>query len=56
LRGNGLPDPRSIAINTHAHANWAFEASGTYTVVFEVSAGGTAITSGQQTYTFTVQP
>jgi surface-anchored protein len=57
--GNGLPDTRSIAINTHAHANWAFEAAGTYTVVFEVTAtttGGTAITTGQQTYTFTVQP
>lgn len=56
--GNGLPDTRSIAINTHAHANWAFEAAGTYTVVFEVTAttaGGTAITTGQKTYTFTVQ-
>jgi surface-anchored protein len=57
--GNGLPDTRSIAINTHAHANWAFEAAGTYTVVFEVTAttaAGTAITTGQKTYTFTVQP
>jgi len=57
--GNGLPDTRSIPINTHAHANWAFEAAGTYTAVFEVTAttsGGTAITTGQKTYTFTVQP
>jgi len=57
--GNGLPDSRSIAINTHAHANWAFEAAGTYTLVFEVTAttsGGTAITTGQKSYTFTVQP
>ncbi|MEU4290809.1 choice-of-anchor M domain-containing protein [Kribbella sp. NPDC026596] len=57
--GNGMPDTRSIAINTHAHANWAFEAAGTYTAVFEVTAttsGGTAITTGQKTYTFTVQP
>ncbi len=57
--GNGLPDTRAIAINTHAHANWAFEAAGTYTVTFEATAttaGGTAITTGQKTYTFTVQP
>ncbi|ONI88744.1 hypothetical protein ALI22I_17270 [Saccharothrix sp. ALI-22-I] len=57
--GNGTPDSRNIAINTHAHANWAFEAAGTYTVVFEVTAtlaaGGT-VTTGQKTYTFTVQP
>ena len=57
--GNGLPDNRSIAINTHAHANWAFEAAGTYTAVFEVTAttaSGAAISTGQKTYTFTVQP
>jgi surface-anchored protein len=57
--GNGLPDTRTLAINTHAHANWAFEAAGTYSAVFEVtatSAGGTALTTGQQTYSFTVQP
>nr|WP_202886588.1 choice-of-anchor M domain-containing protein [Kribbella sandramycini] len=57
--GNGLPDTRSLPINTHAHANWAFGAAGTYTAVFEVTAtttGGTAITTGQKTYTFTVQP
>lgn len=57
--GNGLPDNRSFAINTHAHANWAFEAAGTYTVVFEVTgttAAGASVTTGQKTYTFTVQP
>lgn len=57
--GNGLPDNRSFTVNTHAHANWAFEAAGTYTVVFEVTAttsGGTTVSSGQKTYTFTVQP
>ena len=57
--GNGLPDSRSFAVNTHAHANWAFEAAGTYTAVFEVTAtkaAGGAVTSGQKTYTFTVQP
>lgn len=57
--GNGLPDSRALPVNTHAHANWAFEAAGTYTAVFEVTAttsGGTGITTGQKTYTFTVQP
>ena len=57
--GNGVPDNRAFAINTHAHANWAFEAAGTYTVVFEVTgttAAGTPVTTGQKTYTFTVQP
>ncbi|HZX03514.1 choice-of-anchor M domain-containing protein [Kribbella sp.] len=57
--GDGLPDTRALAINTHAHANWAFRAAGTYTAVFEVTAttaGGTAISTGQKTYTFTVQP
>ena len=57
--GNGLPDSRTVAVNTHAHANWAFEAAGTYTVVFEATAtkvGGGAVTTGQKSYTFTVQP
>lgn len=57
--GNGLPDSRSLPVNTHAHANWAFEAAGSYTAVFEVTAttaAGSAVTTGQKTYTFTVQP
>lgn len=57
--GNGLPDSRALAINSHAHANWAFEAAGTYTAVFEVTAtkaAGGAVTTGQKSYTFTVQP
>lgn len=57
--GNGLPDTRTLTINSHAHANWAFEAAGTYTVKFEVTAtraNGAAVTTGQKTYTFTVQP
>lgn len=57
--GNGLPDSRTLTVGSHAHANWAFEAAGTYTVVFEVTAtstSGAALSSGQQTYTFTVQP
>lgn len=57
--GNGLPDNRSFPVNTHAHANWAFEAAGTYTLVFEATgttAAGAAVSSGLKTYTFTVQP
>jgi surface-anchored protein len=57
--GNGLPDSRNLAVNTHAHANWAFEAAGTYTAVFEVTAtkaAGGSVTTGQKSYTFTVQP
>ncbi|ADB31098.1 hypothetical protein Kfla_2007 [Kribbella flavida DSM 17836] len=57
--GNGLPDNRAFGINAHAHANWAFEAAGTYTVVFEATAttaAGAAVSSGHKTYTFTVQP
>ncbi|WP_309112775.1 choice-of-anchor M domain-containing protein [Saccharothrix sp.] len=57
--GNGLPDTRTLAVNTHSHANWAFEAAGTYTVVFEVTAttsGGSPVSTGQKSYTFTVQP
>ncbi|WP_460526570.1 TIGR03769 domain-containing protein [Flindersiella endophytica] len=49
---------RALAVNTHAHANWAFEAAGTYAAVFQATAtkaDGTAVTTGQQTYTFTVQ-
>jgi surface-anchored protein len=57
--GNGVPDKRTFTINTHAHANWAFEAAGTYTAVFEATAAtaaGVAVSSGRKTYTFTVQP
>jgi surface-anchored protein len=57
--GNGLPDSRTLTINTHSHANWAFEAAGTYTLAFEVTAttsSGAAVSTGQKSYTFTVQP
>lgn len=57
--GNGLPDSRTVSVNSHSHANWAFEAAGTYTLVFEVTAttsSGTAVSTGQKSYTLTVQP
>lgn len=57
--GNGLPDSRTVTVNSHSHANWAFEAAGTYTLVFEVTAtttSGAAVSTGQKSYTVTVQP
>ncbi|HCU52014.1 MAG TPA: hypothetical protein DGG94_19815, partial [Micromonosporaceae bacterium] len=42
---------------SHAHANWAFEAAGTYTVTFEVTGvrtDGSAVSSGPIAYTFVV--
>lgn len=56
--GDGLPDTRSVARNTHAHANWGFDAAGTYVVTFTVtgvlSAGGAHVTSGPRQFTFEV--
>ncbi|MDG4778926.1 choice-of-anchor M domain-containing protein [Micromonospora sp. WMMD961] len=58
--GNGLPDSLNVSRNTHAHANWGFDAAGTYTVTFEVTAKlastGATITSGAKTWTFEVLP
>ncbi|MFI5845241.1 choice-of-anchor M domain-containing protein [Catenuloplanes sp. NPDC051500] len=45
--GDGLPDSLAVPVGTHAHANWAFSAAGTYAVTFE-AGGATA------TYTFQV--
>ncbi|TWJ21213.1 surface-anchored protein [Micromonospora endolithica] len=58
--GNGLPDSLNVNRNTHAHVNWGFDAAGTYTVTFEVTAklasNGTTVTSGAKTWTFDVLP
>lgn len=45
-----------VGASGHRHVNWAFTASGTWTVVFEVTAtvGGVAKSSGNKTYTFSV--
>ncbi|GAB7044195.1 MULTISPECIES: choice-of-anchor M domain-containing protein [Catenuloplanes] len=51
--GDGLPDGLAVATGTHAHANWAFGAAGTYTVTFEVTGAG-GLSSGARTYTFQV--
>ncbi|MFV2112946.1 choice-of-anchor M domain-containing protein [Micromonospora sp. LOL_025] len=56
--GNGLPDSLNVNRNVHAHANWAFDAAGTYAVTFEVTgvlaSNGSTITSGAKTFTFEV--
>ncbi|GAA1669232.1 hypothetical protein GCM10009745_09630 [Kribbella yunnanensis] len=57
--GNGLPDTISTTAGGHLHANWAFEAAGTYKLKFKVSgtlaATGQKVTSAIATYTFKVQ-
>ncbi len=55
--GNGLPDSLSVPVNTHRHANWAFEAAGSYTITFEATGTRTAggqVSSGQVAYRFDV--
>ncbi|MEU0077544.1 choice-of-anchor M domain-containing protein [Micromonospora tulbaghiae] len=58
--GDGLPDSLNVNRNTHAHANWGFDAAGTYTVTFEVTgklaATGATVTSGAKAFTFEVLP
>lgn len=55
---DGLPDTRTVARNTHAHANWGFTEAGTYTVTFEVTgrlaATGATVSTGAKAFTFTV--
>lgn len=45
-----------VGATGHRHVNWAFTKSGSWTVVFEVTAtvGGVAKSSGDKTYTFSV--
>jgi surface-anchored protein len=58
--GNGLPDTRTVSYQSHAHANWGFDAAGTYQVTFEVTGNlastGARISSGAKTFTFEVLP
>jgi surface-anchored protein/LPXTG-motif cell wall-anchored protein len=53
---DGLPDSHSIALGTHAHANWGFAKQGVYQLTFDTT---TKLTSGQtvtdkEVYTFAV--
>ncbi|ONI88749.1 hypothetical protein ALI22I_17300 [Saccharothrix sp. ALI-22-I] len=53
---DGLPDTHSVALGTHAHANWAFGKPGRYRLDFTVSAtrtDGSPLTD-TESYTFVV--
>ncbi|MEU4095858.1 choice-of-anchor M domain-containing protein [Streptomyces sp. NPDC026673] len=56
--GNGLPDTLNVNAGVHTHANWGFDAPGTYTVTFNVSgvlaSTGATVSSGAQQFTFQV--
>jgi surface-anchored protein len=56
--GNGLPDRINTSAGGHLHANWAFEAAGTYQVKVRVSgtlaATGQRVSSAIATYCFKV--
>lgn len=56
---DGLPDRVGLTAGDHAHANWAFEAPGTYLVGVRVSgvlaSTGTTVTSDLGVYRFTVK-
>lgn len=58
--GDGLPDRIDLTAAGHAHANWAFEAAGTYKVVVKASGtlagSGETVRSSLATYRFEVQP
>lgn len=53
---DGLPDTHSVALGTHAHANWAFGKPGRYRLDFTVSATKTdgSTVSDKESYTFLV--
>ncbi|MER7890123.1 choice-of-anchor M domain-containing protein [Micromonospora sp. NPDC094482] len=54
---DGLPDALDVPVHTHAHANWAFTAEGSYTLRFQADAtltDGTGISSGPVDYSFVV--
>jgi len=54
---NAWPQSKLINVDQHAHFNWAFSATGTYTLTFRATAtlaNGTPVTSGPVPYTFVV--
>lgn len=54
---DGLPDAIDVPTHVHAHANWAFSATGRYTLKFQADAtltNGTAVSTGPVDYTFAV--
>jgi surface-anchored protein len=56
---NAFPQSRQLSVPSHVHFNWAFGATGTYTLVMRADAtlaNGTPVSSGPVTYTFQVGP
>lgn len=54
---DGLPDAIEVGDHVHAHANWAFSATGRYTLKFQADAtltNGTPVSSPVVDYTFVV--
>ncbi|MGI5149640.1 choice-of-anchor M domain-containing protein [Plantactinospora sp. CA-294935] len=54
---DGLPDVIDVPVHTHAHANWAFSALGSYTLTFQADAtlaGGGTVSTGPVDYSFVV--
>nr|WP_246017008.1 choice-of-anchor M domain-containing protein [Micromonospora pisi] len=54
---DGLPDALDVPVHTHAHANWAFGATGRYTLKFQADAtltDGTAVSTGPVDYSFLI--
>ncbi|MCJ1680405.1 choice-of-anchor M domain-containing protein [Streptomyces sp. APSN-46.1] len=57
--GDGISaaDSKNVAAGEHSHANWAFSATGTYTLTFKVTGtltNGTVVNSANVNYTFKV--
>ncbi|MEU0077545.1 choice-of-anchor M domain-containing protein [Micromonospora tulbaghiae] len=57
--GDGLPDALALTAGDHTHANWAFDAAGTYRVTVRatgtLAASGQKVTSAPATLRFTVK-
>ncbi|WP_196232157.1 choice-of-anchor M domain-containing protein [Salinispora arenicola] len=54
---DGLPDAIDVPVHTHAHANWAFSALGSYTLKFQADAtltDRTTVSTGPVDYSFIV--
>lgn len=54
---DGLPDTLGVAVHTHAHAGWAFSATGAYTLTFQADAtlvSGAQLSTGPVDYRFVV--
>lgn len=55
--GSAFPQTKQLSVPSHVHFNWAFGATGTYTLVMRADAtlaNGTPVTSGPVAYTFQV--